>query len=62
MDGDAFHLQPDSPCIDAGTSEGAPAADLEGAFANRVNLTGREILEGNTYTGQNNREPKLFSR
>ncbi len=25
-----FHLQPDSPCIDAGTSDGAPSADMEG--------------------------------
>ena len=25
-----FHLQPGSPCIDAGTSEGAPTTDIEG--------------------------------
>jgi parallel beta-helix repeat protein len=24
-----FHLQPDSPCIDAGTSDGAPSTDME---------------------------------
>jgi hypothetical protein len=27
---DDFHLSPDSPCIDAGTSAGAPATDIEG--------------------------------
>jgi parallel beta-helix repeat protein len=25
-----FHLQPDTPCIDAGTSDGAPTTDMEG--------------------------------
>jgi parallel beta-helix repeat protein len=25
-----FHLQPDSPCVDAGTSDGAPSTDMEG--------------------------------
>ncbi len=25
-----FHLQPDSPCMDTGTSEGAPTTDIEG--------------------------------
>jgi hypothetical protein len=29
VEGD-YHLQPGSPCIDAGTSEGAPTTDIEG--------------------------------
>ncbi|MEA3308043.1 MAG: right-handed parallel beta-helix repeat-containing protein [Chloroflexota bacterium] len=31
-----FHLQADSPCIDAGTSVGAPATDIEGTLRDAI--------------------------
>ena len=33
---DGYHLQPDSPCIDAGTPDGAPLADIEGNPRNEL--------------------------
>lgn len=43
-----FHLQPDSPAVDAGTSSDAPSADFDGS--GRVDTTGVVNLGGGTDT------------